>query len=47
MVQGVFTDPSVEFFPFEQEIFDRDFYLAANPDVAAAGFRQAVDALQA
>lgn len=38
MVQGVFTDFNVDFFPFEQEIFDRDFYLAANPDVAAAGF---------
>ncbi len=42
MVQGVFTDPNVEFIPFiptfEQEIFERNFYLAANPDVAAAGF---------
>ena len=38
MVQGVLTGETFEIFPFEEEIFDRDFYLAANPDIAAAGF---------
>jgi serralysin len=41
MVQGVLTDDaiqSIDFFSFDLELFDRDFYLAANPDVAAAGF---------
>ncbi len=40
MVQGVLTGGTFEIFPFEEQIFDRDFYLAANPDIAAAGFNE-------